>query len=184
MSLLYSHDFKNKQINSNYCFDRLFLQSTNLISSYYLKMPKYINGFSCLIYMFGGCINMEYGPEILPAYHVGVEQYIGIFSSCYKLKNAPEIYATTYDRYSFLMMFSYCVKINEIKCHFQYYDNTNKQFENWLNNVSPTGTFWLPYDSVFADDAPRNGNGIPEGWTIRYFDPETGLERDRLYPIS
>jgi hypothetical protein len=185
MSLLYSHDFKNKLINSNYCFQRLFLNSTNLISAYYLKMPKYINNtYSCLIYMFGGCINMEYGPEVLPAHHIEAEQYAGIFSTCYKLKNAPEIYATTYNITgycrSFVMMFYNCTNISEIKCHFQHYDNSNNQFTNWLNNVSPTGTFWLPYTSCFADDAPRNADGIPAGWTIKYFDPETGLERERV----
>jgi hypothetical protein len=64
-----------------------------------------------------------------------------------------------------------------------YYDNKNK-FVSWLNNVSPTGTFLLPEGSTFADDAPRDANGIPPGWTIQYFDPETDAIVREIPPIE
>lgn len=64
------------------------------------------------------------------------------------------------------------------------YNNTNNAFYQWLYGVSQTGTFLLPEGSTFADDAPRSSDGIPPGWTIQYFDPETDAIVREIPPIE
>ena len=176
-----------------------------LISSEKLIFPN-TTTYACYTNMFWGCKYMIYSPKVLPAKDVAPIAYEQMFADCWTLKTTPIFMGKNINRFSYsyifstclniqnaelhavnyngtmttVGMFSYCRNLSEIKCYFQHYDNSNNQFKNWLQNVSPTGTFWLPYDSVFADDAPRNASGIPAGWSIKYFDPETGLERERV----
>ncbi len=105
-------------------------------------------------YVSGGCFN-------------------GTFSGCKQLKNVDLSNIKDYysHSYTFLNLFSTCTSLNFLKIGLMEYDGVS--FTNWLRNVSPTGTFLLPVGSSFADNAPRNGSGIPEGWEIKYFNPET-----------
>ena len=178
--------------NVSDCYNDQLISTENLI------FPN-TTIYCCYRNMFWGCRNMIYSPKVLPAINVSMiayEQMFGncnnlrttpifmgkninnysysyIFSNCYKITSA-EIHVVNYTgTMSTVGMFSYCLKLSEIKCNFQHYDNSNYQFSYWLKNVSPTGTFLLPVGSTFADNTPRDGNGIPAGWEIKYFNPET-----------
>lgn len=161
---------------SDYAFCQMFYSCHNLKSLPKLDVKQI--SFSTFELFATNCINNESHIEILNT-DVPDLCYSYAFTGSYKITSVY-IKSITYSSRSFMEAFNRCSNLSEVKCHFQHYDNSNNQFTYWLSNVSPNGTFWLPYDSVFADEAPRNGSGIPEGWTIRYFDPETGLERDRV----
>lgn len=42
---------------------------------------------------------------------------------------------------------------------------------NWLDNVSPTGTFYYTDPNLDVASIPRDASGIPEGWNIKFVDP-------------
>ena len=177
MSLLYSSKFIGQQsISQSYCFQRLFSNNITLINANNLILPAINLPNSVYLAMFFKCINLVNSPKVLPSEYLPPEAYAYMFEGCSNLITTPEIkIKRTHNNelvYTGLMyMFCQCYKINFIKCHLMKYDENI--LSNWLQNVSPTGTFLLPVDSTFADDAPRNGNGIPEGWEIKYFNPET-----------
>ena len=169
-----------------------------LISSEKLIFPN-TTAYACYCNMFWGCRNMIYSPKVLPAKDVSPIAYEQMFADCWSLKTTPIFMGKNINRYSYsyifssciniktveiqvinytgtmttVGLFSYCRNLSNVKCYFQHYDNSSDQFTKWLYNVSPTGTFLLPVGSSFADNAPRNGSGIPEGWEIQYFNPET-----------
>lgn len=63
--------------------------------------------------------------------------------------------------YAIRELFSECTSLAKIKCLLeQSPDRTIST--NWLNGVSPTGTFVKHPDATWT----RNENGIPEGWTV------------------
>ncbi len=122
---------------------------------------------------------------ILPSFPVNLYMYQLAFAVT--LLNKAPIIRSRYlngNNTNFKWCFSSCNNLNWIKIYLMVYNNTNSTFTDWLNNVSPTGTFLLPEGSTFADDAPRSGDGIPPGWTIQYFDPETDAIVREIPPIE
>ena len=166
----------NTHVNYEYAFCQMFYNCHNLKSIPKLDVKQI--SVSTFELFATNCFNNESHIEILNTDVLDL-CYSFAFTSSYKITSVY-IKSITYSSRSFMEAFNRCSNLSEVKCHFQHYDNSNNQFTYWLANVAPNGTFWLPYDSVFADEAPRNGSGIPAGWTIRYFDPETGLERERV----
>ena len=187
MSVIHGIDFlnENKYKNNRAMLKSMCSYSQTLINAYKLRLPIKTSIVTTIYAsMFRNCMNMITAPQSIEAVNLITEICSGMFVNCHALTNTPILNMkqdkTTGYGHSMYYFASGCSNISEIKCHFQHYDNSNTQFTNWLYGVSPTGTFWLPYTSCFADDAPRNEHGIPAGWTIKYFDPETGLERDRV----
>ena len=122
---------------------------------------------------------------ILPSFNVNTYMYKGTFGHTF-LNKAPIIRSRYFNGISnnFLQCFMGCNNLSWIKIYLMVYNNTNYAFKQWLYGVSPTGTFLLPEGSTFADDAPRSGDGIPPGWTIQYFDPETDAIVREIPPIE
>ena len=89
--------------------------------------------------------------------------YYSMFSGCTGLTSAPELPATTLATYCYYSMFSGCGNISLIKVHFTAWES---QTNDWVSNVSPTGTFYKP-------SALPEGYGtskIPTGWTVMNID--------------
>ena len=122
---------------------------------------------------------------ILPSFNANVYMYQSTFTNT-SLNKAPIIRSRYLNgtAYNFIYCFKGCKNLNWIKTYLMVYNNTNNAFTKWLDGVSPTGTFLLPEGSTFADDAPRSGDGIPPGWTIKYFDPETDAIVREIPPIE
>ena len=122
---------------------------------------------------------------ILPSFPVNWYMYQLAFAVTL-LNKAPIIRSRYFkgNNTNFKWCFSSCNNLNWIKIYLMVYNNTNDAFTNWLQNVSPTGTFLLPEGSTFANDAPRSSDGIPPGWTIQYFDPETDAIVREIPPIE
>ena len=63
-------------------------------------------------------------------------------------------------------MFKYCSKLSHIKAGFL--NGLSNALANWVNGVSATGVYEKPVSSEFN---VRGVNGIPEGWTIKTYQP-------------
>ena len=113
---------------------------------------------SCYRSMFQGCTGLTSAPE-LPATTLSASCYRSMFQGCTGLTSAPELPATTLLRLCYRSMFQGCTRLSLIKVHFTAW---GAQTNNWVSNVSPTGTFYKP-------SALPEGYGtgkIPTGWTV------------------
>jgi hypothetical protein len=62
------------------------------------------------------------------------------------------------------MMFSGCSSLNYVKCLAMDIGDANiYSLDNWLNNVSATGTLVVSSGATWAE---AGTNGIPAGWTV------------------
>ena len=71
-----------------------------------------------------------------------------------------ELPDTAWESYSCNRMFSNCSKLKEVRVHFTSWHEIATA--EWLNNVSPTGTFYKP--SALPEE--YGVSRIPTGWTV------------------
>jgi hypothetical protein len=117
--------------------------------------------------MFSGCTSLTQAPE-LPATTLADYCYYEMFKGCTRLTQAPELPATTLANCCYNFMFSGCTNLSEIRVAF---DEWNDNTKNWVENVSPTGTFYCPKALPLEYGLDR----IPEGWTVKYIEEGTGV---------
>jgi hypothetical protein len=153
-ALTETHDLPATELPS-YCYVQMYRNCRKLIKPH-RHITDYIPNYGCHE-MYSICTSLTEGPILSKVTRVE-------YGGCSKMFKA-----------SSNLKIVYTPQIN--------YSNTNWEFDEWLQNVSPTGTIYIPYN-VDWRTAPRNGNGIPENWEIKYIDPETMEERDSLYPIE
>jgi hypothetical protein len=112
--------------------------------------------------MFYGCSSLTVAPSILPATTLAPYCYCNMFYGCSSLTVAPELPATTLANYCYYYMFNGCRSLNHVKVGFTDWVMDNNEFNDWLYNVSPTGTFVCP------EKLPKKYGGyyIPSGWTV------------------
>ena len=113
--------------------------------------------------MFNGCTSLTEAPA-LPATTLAQSCYNGMFYGCTSLTKAPVLQATTLDTYCYFSMFNGCSSLNKVHCQMpsSYSASTISSYtENWLSNVSSTGTFYTNADANW----PSGTSGIPTGWT-------------------
>ena len=210
MSLLYGNNFIGQtELLSDWCFAQIFgTNNFNIINAKDLILPATTLRECCYRWMFDGAINLKTCPVLLPATTLANYCYHQMYYNCNSLTTISELPATILEAYSYCQMYYYTSIINtpvlshikEIHTMSIYlifkgcsnlkivytpqinYSSANWEFGEWLTDVSPTGTIYIPYN-VDWRDAPRNGSGIPSGWEIKYIDPDTMEERESLYPI-
>lgn len=90
--------------------------------------------------------------------------YDSMFHFCYNLESAPIIKGQTFGNSSCSVLFKECSKINRIECHAT--NPTSQQFNNWVQNVAPNGTFVKKRGVTW----PSGNSGIPTGWTVEEID--------------
>lgn len=146
------------------CYSYMFSQCELLENA--PELPATELEESCYGSMFWGCTSLEKAPEILPATVLAESCYSYMFSGCTSLEKAPELPAKTLVNNCYISMFSNCSKLNYVKCLAEKNTTSSRYTDNWLKNVSPTGTFvkkrgveWRTADY-----------GIPSGWTIEEID--------------
>ena len=98
---------------------------------------------------------------ILPATTLENGCYDSMFKNCKSLIKAPALPATTLANYCYSGMFRGCTSLNYIKCLATNISASNC-LTNWLNGVSPTGTFVKKAGVTW----PTGDSGIPSGWTV------------------
>lgn len=110
--------------------------------------------------LFKRCTSLTQAPS-LPATTLAPRCYYKMFDSCSSLTKAPELPATTLERNCYAFMFINCSKLNYVKAMFITNQNLTA-LQQWLDYVSPTGTFIKSKDATWSN----SDAGIPTGWTV------------------
>ena len=144
---------------ANDCYLEMFKGCTSLTTA--PELPATTLARACYRSMFSGCTSLTTAPE-LPATTLADYCYYGMFNNCESLTNAPELPATTLANSCYYSMFSGCTSLKHITMlatNISEYNCLN----NWVNNVSSTGTFVKHPDMT---SLPTGTSGIPNGWTV------------------
>ena len=139
------------------CYFRIFQSCTSLVNA--PALPATTLAANCYHNAFNGCTSLVNVPE-LPATTLAVECYRALFYGCTSLLNVPELPAKVLVEGCYRDIFRNCSKLNNITV---YANDISATYctTNWLRDASSTGTF----HNLGSATYPRNGNGIPPGWT-------------------
>ena len=142
---------------AEYCYDSMFENCTSLTTA--PELPATTLAIGCYNQMFSSCSKLTTAPA-LPATTLASDCYERMFEVCTSLVNAPELSATTLADYCYRYMFYDCRKLNSITVYANDVSATDCT-TYWLSGVASSGTF----RNLGSATYPRNGNGIPTGWT-------------------
>ena len=170
---------------ATYCYSNMFKGCSSLTKA--PELPAMTLANSCYYGMFEGCISLNRAPELpamtldrycysnmfkgcssltqapeLPAETLAIYCYSNMFNGCSSLTQAPELPAMTLAANCYSYMFNGCKQINEIKTAQTSFENCN----NWLSNVSKTGTFYCPSILGTNDTIKRGSSACPDGWNV------------------
>lgn len=110
--------------------------------------------------LYSGCTGLvDASKLIIPATNAVASAYREMFYNCTSLEIGPEILATKLNYLTCANMFNGCSKLKYIKC---LATNMYNSTSNWVQGVSPTGTFVKKAGANW----PTGNNGIPSGWTV------------------
>lgn len=151
---------------SNSCYAGLFNGCSSLSNG-----PKFLPATTlasgCYNGMFNGCSSLINIPEIY-ATTLADSCCMGMFANCTSLTTATDLIADTLVSQCYWNMFQNCTSLNYVKClatnGFEeagaggYFYN----MQDWLDNVSSTGTFVKKAGVTW----PAGASGIPSGWTV------------------
>lgn len=141
------------------CYQSMFDNCTSLMQA--PELPATTIATNCYSRMFFNCYSLTKAPE-LPATTLAVGCYSDMFYNCTLLTQAPELPATTLQFNCYSNMFRGCSELNYVKAMFITNQRLDTYLQQWLKNVSPTGTFVKNKDTTWSNtDA-----GIPSGWTV------------------
>ena len=146
------------------CYDNMFFGCTSIEVAPSLPATTLANG--CYMGMFTGCTSLTTAPA-LPATTLAEDCYHRMFEGCTSLTKAPDLPAATLFGQVYGGMFDGCTSLNYVKClATDLGENVGvyASVADWLNNVSPTGTFVKHPD--MANWPTGTIDGIPSGWTV------------------
>ena len=143
------------------CYSGMFEKCTSLTEAPALPATTLAN--HCYYAMFKGCTSLEKAPDLL-ATELAEHCYAVMFADCTSLETAPDLLATTLVYDCYWSMFDRCSKLNYVKCLAEKYDK--ETCYEWLNDVSPTGTFIKKKGVNWENGA----SGIPTNWTVEEVD--------------
>ena len=184
MSLIFADYTNVSAITTEYQFENLFKGDTGLLSAENLLLPAKNINWGAYEGMFWNCTNLTTPPAVLPATITKISSYTQMFQGCTSLTTMPIISATSdYSQFMFAgctsltetttlnrgddNMFVGCTNLSYIKC-LAYHpasmseDDLKQKNFNWVENVSPTGTFVKKRGSKWL----TGNHGIPENWTV------------------
>lgn len=145
------------------CYQSMFSKCASLTQAPELPATELAN--SCYLVMFSECTSLTQAPE-LPATTLASACYKNMFQYCTSLVKAPDLPAPIIsNEQDYQEMFKGCASLNYIKCLATRIENqapnTYLRFTNWVYDVSATGDFYTPKDTLWRTAA----DGIPQGWT-------------------
>ena len=149
---------------TNYCYQQMFYNCTSLTTVPSNLLPATTLTSNCYNSMFSGCTSLTTAPT-LPATTLANNCYQSMFSSCSSLTTAPALNATTLIERCYMNMFAGCSSLSSITC-LATNISASACTQNWLNNVSATGTFYKDPNMSSWD---RGTSGIPSGWTVQNY---------------
>ena len=139
------------------CYSSMFSGCTSLTTA--PELPATTLAPYCYNYMFYDCISLTTAPK-LPATTLSDSCYSSMFMSCNSLTTAPTLPATTLAPYCYNWMFNNCTKLKSVTVYTKDISASNCT-KDWLDNVSPSGTFNNMGFAPFS----KGISGIPSGWT-------------------
>lgn len=148
---------------AHYCYFQMFKDCTSLTKA--PELPATTLKLYCYQDMFKNCTSLTTAPE-LPATTLLEGCYSDMFRGCSSLVIAPYLPASQLVRSCYASMFMYCSKLSYIKAGFL--NGLDGALSDWVYNVSATGVYEKPVSSEFNE---RGASGIPEGWTIKTYQP-------------
>ena len=141
------------------CYQSMFDNCTSLVQA--PELPATTIATNCYSRMFYNCTSLIQAPE-LPATTLAVGCYSDMFGNCTSLVQASELPATTLQFNCYSNMFRGCSELNYVKAMFITNQRLSTYLQQWLKNVSQTGTFVKNKDATWDNtDA-----SIPSGWTV------------------
>ena len=146
------------------CYYDMFLGCSKLTQA--PELPATTLGTSCYNAMFRNCSSLTQAPSILPATTLAESCYYYMFMGCSSLVRAPYLPASQLVGACYSNMFYSCPKLSYIKAGIL--EGSVNALSSWVRGVSATGVYEKPVSSEFNE---RGGNGIPEGWTIKTYQP-------------
>ena len=139
------------------CYQSMFGYCENLTTP--PELPATTIARFCYEHMFQGCKSLTTAPA-LPAKTLEYSCYNSMFYGCTSLTTAPALPAKTLAEPCYYYMFQNCASLNSITVYADDISALNCTTD-WLSNVASSGTF----HNLGSATYPRNGNGIPTGWT-------------------
>ena len=143
-----------------YCYNAMFSGCTSLTEAPALSATALVQ--HCYPSMFEGCTSLTGAPE-LPATTLADYCYEYMFAKCTSLTEAPALPATALTWYCYSRMFSGCTSLSAITCMAKSLDMGRGTLTQWVQGVSPTGSFTMASD--MHGWTVDSVNGIPIGWT-------------------
>ena len=140
------------------CYGEMFWNCSKLTVA--PALPATTLEYVCYQRMFRECTSLTTAPE-LPAKTLANECYREMFYGCTSLTTAPALPATTLVDECYQYMFYNCSSLNNVTSYANDISSGTEYTFMWLGNVAATGTFHNLGSAIY----PRNGNGIPTGWT-------------------
>lgn len=169
LSLDYSLDYLQYTTHKNHDFN-LFSNAKQVVSAKNLVLAIPKSSYSGL---FSGCTLLKDSPKLIgkiKTFDVSLED---AYQGCISLTKAPTIprlSSGTYTSYGLKRMFKGCSNLSYIKALFtQSFDSSYNSTENWVEGVSPTGTFIA---NAKRTDFTRGVSAIPEGWDLYLYDED------------
>lgn len=192
LSMEYGDDFvdgKVKTYGNNYTYFKMFYGNTKLVDASNFILTDTSGGGYGYASMFSGCTALTSIGKLPQA--ISDRAFQGMFEGCSSLVNVPDIeisensvglnnraYNNTFmnctslesivlkgnpayrGSYVFANMFFGCSKLKSVTCLLA--SPRSSQMQNWLGNVSATGTFTKNPSATWDSGM----SGIPEGWTV------------------
>ena len=142
------------------CFAHMYEGCTSLVST--IDLPSTTLSEGCYESMFEGCTGLVNIMEKLPSGTLAIGCYKSMFNGCTNITESPILPARTLVENCYKDMFNGCTSLNYIEC---YATNTGATdcTENWVNNVSSTGTF---VKNGLMNSWTVGVDGIPINWTV------------------
>lgn len=198
MSMIFGDDaaFNYSLAGYTKCFSGM-LYSRNLVDAGDLILKATELSPYCYNQLFYGCGNNTRLPKELPAKTLVTFCY-RFFSSGGLYTEMPVVKATSasdYALYTFLATssnithvdlssikeisnyalsaaFKNCTSLSFIKIGWTQWSNPSSLSPSWVEGVASQGTFVMPYNIEFDPESIRGTHGIPEGWELKYYDPD------------
>ena len=151
------------------CCTGMFRNCVNLNETIELKVMGTQRAQRCFKNMYYGCTSLIEAKPIHFEYGIWTSVCESMFENCTSLTKVNLIKVDEkndydyFDTYSLSNMFKGCTNLNYIKVDAKRWNNSASI--NWLDGVSPTGTFVKPSGVTL----PTGTNGIPEGWTVEEY---------------
>lgn len=150
------------------CYSHMFEGCISLTESPLLNSSSLQK--NCYNSMFSGCTALSVAPA-LPATTLAEGCYEKMFVGCTGLTTSPILLAKSLASSAYNQMFYGCSNLAKIKMFATNISSTSDCTFNWVNGVAENGIFIKSISAVWHDISV---NGIPEGWTVIYYNSDSG----------